>query len=215
MPELPAQPVVVTAGSDDPAAPVVVLLHGRGSDENGIVGLVPYLPAGPHYVAVRGPLALPDGGYAWFANRGIGRPLPDSLRATMDWFRTWLDPYAGGRPVAVVGFSGGGAFAGGLLLDDPSRWAGVAVLFATVPFDAGVPVTDGRLHGVPVLVEQGDDDVVIPPELQAATWEYLTARSGALVTTHRTPGGHGIDVGSADVLRLWLEALLAAPSASG
>jgi phospholipase/carboxylesterase len=211
--DLSAEPVVVAAGSDDPAAPVVVLLHGRGADETSIVQLVPYLAVGPHYVAVRAPLALPDGGFAWFANRGIGRPVAESLRETMDWFLAWLDGYAGSRPVTIVGFSGGGAFAGGLLLDDPQRWAGAAVLFATIPFDAGVPVVEARLHGVPVPVEQGDADLVIPPELQAATWEYLTGPSGALVTTHRTPGGHGIDAGSADVLRLWLEAVTTTPSA--
>jgi phospholipase/carboxylesterase len=36
----------------------------------------------------------------------------------MDWFRAWLDDAApGDRPVALVGFSGGAAFAGGLVLD--------------------------------------------------------------------------------------------------
>jgi phospholipase/carboxylesterase len=207
--DLPAEPIVVAAGSDSPEAPVVVLLHGRGADEASIAGLVPQLPAAPRYVAVRAPIALPDGGFAWFANRGIGRPVAQSLRETMDWFLGWLGPYAGDRPVTLVGFSGGGAFAGGLLLDDPGRWAGAAVLFATIPFDAAVPVTDDRLAGVPVLAMQGDADTVIPPELQAATWSYLTGRSGALITTHRTPGGHGIDAGSADVLSLWLTAVTA------
>ena len=48
----------------------------------------------------------------------------------MDWFRAWLDDVApAGRPVVLVGFSGGAAFAGGLVLDDPSRYAGAAVLY--------------------------------------------------------------------------------------
>ena len=45
---------------------------------------------------------------------------PTSLEATMRWFRGWLDAVApAGRPVVLVGFSGGAAFAGGLVLTDP------------------------------------------------------------------------------------------------
>ena len=36
------------------------------------------------------------------------------------------------------GFSGGAAFAGGLVLDDPARYAGAAILYGTLPFDAGL-----------------------------------------------------------------------------
>ncbi len=158
-------PVVATYGATDPTAPLVVLLHGRGSNEQDIIGLAEHLPEGPSYVAVRAPIAE-GGGFAWFANRGIGRPVAESLRETMDGFRGWLDGVApADRRVVLVGFSGGAAFAGGLVLDDPGRYAGAAILFGTLPFDAGVPVTPQRLAGVPLLVIQGDQDAVIPREL--------------------------------------------------
>ena len=66
-------PVVVTAGSVDPTAPLVVLLHGRGSDERAVIELARELPQSAGYAAVRGPIAEGPG-FAWFANRGIGRP---------------------------------------------------------------------------------------------------------------------------------------------
>lgn len=197
-------PVVAAAGSTDPAAPLVVLLHGRGSSEQDIVSLAQHLPAGPAYAAVRAPIAE-GGGYAWFANRGIGRPVAESLRETMDWFRRWLDEAApSGRPVVLVGFSGGAAFAGGLLLDDPGRFAGAAVLYGTVPFDAGVPTTAGRLAGVPVMVAQGDQDTVIPRELLDRTWSYVHGESGAEATGRRDPGGHGISAETLRALGEWL-----------
>src|SRR5262245_31608364 len=74
-------PTVVTRG--DAAAPLVVLLHGRGSRETDIIDLAEALPPELGYAAVRAPLAEGPG-FAWFANRGIGRPVPESLRATMD-----------------------------------------------------------------------------------------------------------------------------------
>jgi phospholipase/carboxylesterase len=198
--------VVATAGSSDPAAPLVVLLHGRGSHEREILTLAARLPEGPAYAAVRAPIAE-GGGFAWFANRGIGRPVADSLRATMDWFRGWLDETApAGRPVVLVGFSGGAAFAGGLLLADPSRFAGAAILYGTLPFDAGVPVTSGRLAGSHVLVAQGDADTVIPRELLDRTWAYLVEESAADVVTRRDPGGHGITAETLVALAAWVGA---------
>ncbi len=73
-----ADPVVAWRGSNDPNAPLVVLLHGRGSNEADIIGLADHLPAGAAYAAVRAPLAE-GGGYAWFVNRGIGRPVAESF----------------------------------------------------------------------------------------------------------------------------------------
>ena len=69
-------PVVATYGETDLTKPLVVLLHGRGSNEQEIIGLAEHLPAGPSYVAVRAPIAE-GGGYAWFVNRGIGRPVAE------------------------------------------------------------------------------------------------------------------------------------------
>ena len=198
-------PVVATTGSDDLDAPLVVLLHGRGADEASILGLAEYLPSGPQYAALRAPIGE-GGGYAWFANRGIGRPVEASLRATMDWFRAWLDDVApAGRPVVLVGFSGGAAFAGGLVLADPARYAGAAILYGTLPFDAGVPVTAGRLANLPMLVAQGDADHVIPRELLDRTWTYLLQESGAPTVAHRDPGGHGITHAALHRLADWVQ----------
>ena len=199
------EPVATYRGSTDPDAPLVVLLHGRGSDEQQIVTLADHLPQHLAYAAVRAPIAE-GGGYAWFANRGIGRPVASSLADTLAWFRGWLDAGHAGRDVLLVGFSGGAAFAGGLLLADPARWAGAAILLGTLPFDAGVPTDADRLAGVPVLVAQGDADTVIPRELLDRTWSYLHDTSGAALTAHRDPGGHGISAGTLAVLADWLTA---------
>jgi len=199
-----AGPVVAWAAPDDPARPLVVLLHGRGADEAGILGLADRLPVGPSYAAVRAPISE-GGGYAWFANRGIGRPVAESLAETMAWFRGWLDGVApAGRPVVLVGFSGGAAFVGGLVLHEPQRFAGAAILYGTLPFDAGVPVTPSRLAGVPVFVAQGEADTVIPRELLDRTWSYLLGDSGAPTYARRDPGGHGITPDTAAQLGGWI-----------
>ncbi len=209
-----AEPVVTRRGATDPNAPLVVLLHGRGSNEEDIIGLAEHLPAGAAYAAVRAPIAE-GGGYAWFANRGIGRPVAESLRNTMDWFRGWLGEAApAGRPVVLVGFSGGAAFAGGLLLDDPTRYTGAAVLYGTLPFDAGVPATANRLDGARVLVIHGDQDTVIPRELLDRTWSYLKGEAGSVTTAVRDAGGHGLSESALAELQEWLGTVLTDTGAS-
>ncbi len=197
-------PVVATSGSTDVDAPLVVLLHGRGSDERAMISLANHLPGSAAYAAVRAPIAE-GSGYAWFANRGVGRPVASSIDSTMAWFTRWLDSVAPvGRPVIVIGFSGGAAFAGGLILSDPSRYAGAAILHGTLPFDAGIPVDVGRLAHLPVFLAQGDQDVVIPAELLARTWTYLLGESGAPVSAFRDPGGHGISIDVVHALGEWI-----------
>jgi phospholipase/carboxylesterase len=122
----------------------------------------------------------------------------------MDWFTAWLDDFAPERPVHLIGFSGGAAFAGGLILDRPQRFAGAAILYGTMPFDAGLPADPDRLAGLAVFVGQGLDDEVIPRELLDLTWQYLTAGSGAMVRAVRMPGGHGISGPVLEELRAWL-----------
>jgi phospholipase/carboxylesterase len=210
-----ADPVVAHFGSADPTAPLVVLLHGRGSHEGEIISLAPHLPVGPAYAAVRAPLGE-GGGFAWFANRGIGRPVAESLAETMAWFRSWLDDVAPqGRPVLLVGFSGGAAFAGGLVLADPARYAGAAILHGTLPFDAGVPVVPSRLVNLSMFVAQGDTDRVIPRELLDRTWSYLLTESGAATEAHRDAGGHGITPATPHRLAGWVRSRLDFVAARG
>jgi hypothetical protein len=53
--------VVAWRGPPDPDAPLIVLLHGRGSNEADIIALADHLPAGPAYAAVR----CPPGAHVW------------------------------------------------------------------------------------------------------------------------------------------------------
>jgi len=199
-----AEPTVVWRGSTDPGAPLVVLMHGRGSNETEIIALADHLPKNLAYAAVRAPISEGHG-YAWFANRGIGRPIATSIADTMGWFRTWIDAVAPiGRTVLLVGFSGGAAFAGGLILDRPTRYTGAAILYGTLPFDADIPTTPGRLHGLPVLVAHGDADTVIPRDLLERTWAYLDSDAGSATTGIRDPGGHNLSMNVVAQLQNWL-----------
>ncbi len=195
-------PVIVEL--DRPGAPLVVLLHGRGSDANEIMQLAHHLPKSYAYVALRAPIAE-GGGFAWFQNRGIGRPVAESLVATMAWFTDWLSDYCdAARPIYLVGYSGGATFAGGLLLSKPTRFAGTAILHGTLPFNAGLATTPGQLTGTQIFHSSGRGDAVIPRSLLDRTWNYLTAESSATVVGYRDDAGHELTKATIDALTDWL-----------
>jgi phospholipase/carboxylesterase len=173
--------------------PLIVALHGRGADESSMSALSVHLPAGFTVAAPRAPISE-GGGYAWFANRGIGRPVEDSIKDSVSAVFAWLDGVRDQHShVFLLGFSGGTAMAGGLLLADPRRFDGVVLLSGTLPWDAGFDVSDGRLQGVPVFWANDDADPVIPRDLVERSETWLRTNSGAALTERHYPGlGHSV-----------------------
>lgn len=183
---------VMRWGSRDPEAPLIVLFQGCDAAERDTVTFARHLPRGAAYTSVGVSLAAP-------------REQPQGFTP----FRGWLDEHPASQvPVVLVGFGSGAAFAGGLLLTDPTRFAAAALLYGTLPFDAGVPVTRGRLAGVPVFVTHGVHDTVIPVELQRRTWDYLVRESGSPVWAQREPTGHELTAKTVSGLAGWIEARL-------
>lgn len=200
-------PVFSVAGSTDPAAPLVVLCHGIGEDETMFDHVVPHLPSEVAVVQMRGP--VPAGrGFNWF-QRERGRIVPDSIAEVTEWFETWIDGYAApGRPVVVMGFSAGSAFAGLLALRRPERYAGVGVLSGALPLSHFPEIAAaGRLTGVPLFLAVSAQDTIIREEYTRETWRYLTESSGAVVTTRVDPGEHEVTVETADAIGAWLRGL--------
>lgn len=195
--------------AERPGTALVVALHGRGADESSMIELSPYLPDQVTMAAPRAPIALDDG-YAWFANRGIGRPIEESIKATASAIFSWLDEVADDHShVIVLGFSGGTAMAGGLLFDQPERFAGAVLLSGTLPWDAGFDTTPGRLAGLPVFWSIDVDDAVIPRELVERSESWLREESGANVIEYRYPGiGHAITIDELGDVQSFIGALL-------
>jgi phospholipase/carboxylesterase len=107
-----------------------------------------------------------------------------------------------------VGFSAGAAFAGGVLLSDPDRYVGAALLCGTLPFDAGVATSLGRLVGKEVFLAHRLDDAMIPSELLDRAWSYLTADSRARAHAVRYEGGHAVSPAMLAELARWLTRVL-------
>jgi phospholipase/carboxylesterase len=190
------------------STPLLVLMHGRGADENDLIDLASELPRSFAYASVRAPFPLPEGGYAWYESREPGRPTASSLQSSVDLLRTWIDsPGAAGydrEHTYVLGFSQGTMTAAAWILDDPKRFAGAVLLSGAIALDTGT-ATQGRLTGLPVFTGHGTFDTVIPPERVMQTLAYLRERSGAELTERTYPIDHSISRREIADINTWLE----------
>ncbi len=175
------------------STPLVVFLHGRGADERDLLELAPALPRHYAFASIRAPLALPEGGYRWFEDRGVGRPIAASLNAARSLVRTVLDGKASRfQQTFLFGFSQGTMLAGALLLDDPKRYAGAVLLSGAIALDAEAQASMDRLAGLPIFTGHGSADRAIPPDLVTATLRYLRDKSGAELTERTYARDHAI-----------------------
>jgi phospholipase/carboxylesterase len=206
----------VVLWSDGPRAgrPLLVLLHGYGSDERDLFGLVPHLPDDFAIAAVRAPLAppWPSPGHSWYPIDGLdGRSAQPTTNAAARLV-AWLDAHTDAATIGLLGFSQGGAVALQALRLHPERFAFAVNLSGYA--------TPGPLAGDEALAElrppvfwgRGTLDDVIPAPLVAHTVEWLPAHSDLSGRVY--PGlGHSVSVDElADVrqfLDLQLDALAA------
>jgi phospholipase/carboxylesterase len=198
----------VEAGGEQ--APLLVLLHGYGSDERDLFALIPHLPAGFDIAAVRAPLAppWPAPGYSWYPIEGLDGRDPAAVTEAASGLIEWADTAAAGAPVGLLGFSQGGAVALQTLRLAPDRFA-FAVNLSGYVAPGGLP-GDAALaeRRPPVFWGRGTHDETIPAALVAHTVEWLpghTELSGRVYAGL----GHSVSAAELDDVRVFLERRLA------
>jgi len=196
---------------------LLVLHHGRGSDEQDLIGLAPVLDPEErlHVVAPRAPLELRGSpGYHWYLVPRVGYPDPDSFRAAYGqlaefhdelWQRTGIGP----ERTVLGGFSMGTvmSYALGLGGDRPAP-AGILALSGFIPTVEGwEPSLTGR-EATQVLIAHGRQDMVIPVTFARRAHELLE-RAGFTVDYRESDAAHNVDPGDVPRTTAWLARTLA------
>lgn len=178
------QPVIDTTavrrGPHREGAPLLVLLHGYGSDENDLFGLVPFLPEEFTVVALPAPLPAPwpMPGRSWYPIDELERRNPEPITAAAHAVLAWLDAEAGDAPfVVLLGFSQGASVALQTLRVAPERIRAAVNLSGyaapgEMPRDAEL-----RDRRPAVFWGRGTRDDVIPAALVDHTAQWLPDHS--------------------------------------
>lgn len=153
--------------------PLLLLLHGVGSDEHDLFALAPYLDARFLVVSARAPVALDYGGYGWFridfTPRGMVADVEqarESLGMLPGFVDELVETYgADAGRVYLLGFSQGAMMGLALTLTRPEIIAGLVAMSGRLPREAiEVEPDPEALKGKPVLVTHGLYDPVLPVE---------------------------------------------------
>lgn len=158
--------------------PLLVLLHGYGSDERDLFGLVPYLPERFVVAAVRAPLPppFPMPGYSWYPIEGLDGRDPSQITTAADELLRWLDGVAEEAPVGLLGFSQGAAVALQALRLRPLGIDFAVNLSGYVAPGALASDADLAAARPPVFWGRGSHDETIPLALVEHTVAWLPGR---------------------------------------
>ncbi len=210
-----ADAVLWSAPADERAGrPVLVLLHGYGSDERDLFALVPFLPEAFVVAAVRAPLSppFPTPGWSWYPIEGLDAPGADAVTTAARSLIAWIDAAVApaDTTIGLLGFSQGAAVALQALRLQPERFAFVVNLAGYV--DGGDLPTDELLAEVrpPVFWGRGARDEVIPAARVEHTIQWLPDH---VELSGRVYAGltHSVSQEELDDVRSFLEKQLAAP----
>jgi phospholipase/carboxylesterase len=197
-------------------AGLLVLHHGRGADEQDLLGLADVLDPERrlHVVTPRGPLQLPGWpGYHWYVVPRVGYPDPDTFHAAYDslaalhdglWERTGIGP----ERTVFGGFSMGSvmSYSLGLGPERPAP-AGIMALSGFIPTVEGWQPDLASRTDIRVFIAHGRSDPVMAIDFARRARELLEA-GGLPVSYHESDAGHHIDPAHVPAMVDWLRETL-------
>jgi phospholipase/carboxylesterase len=150
--------------------PALILLHGRGTDENDLLGLVPSLDPRLLIISVRAPYEFSYGGYTWFNLEEQGDVKVDEILSSREALILCLDDIQKKYPVDqkrlfLFGFSMGAMMSLTVSLSYPDRFKGVVAHSGLLLQDEKLLYRWNDLGGISFLIEHGTHDPVVPVEL--------------------------------------------------
>jgi phospholipase/carboxylesterase len=202
---------------------LLILHHGRGSDENDLLTLGDALDPTRrlHVVTPRAPLQLPGSpGYHWYRVPRVGYPDPESFEAARRqlgelhdelWQRTGLTP----ARTVLGGFSMGAvmSYVMGLSAERPAPAGIMAFSGFIATVEHWQPDLSGR-RDVRVFIAHGARDQVISVDFARAAAERMRD-AGLPVEYHESEAGHHIDPREIPAAGAWLQATLERPHGTG
>lgn len=216
------------AGSGPP--PMLLMLHGVGSNERDLLGLADELDARFYVLSLRGPVTFGPGSYGWFevrftpAGPQINPEQAENSRQNLvEFIQQAPDHYkTDAERVVLFGFSQGAIMSLTLALTRPDLLSGVvAISGRTLPelFEKQGPL-GGKLakreamSGLPILVGHGRQDNVLPIQYGRQT-DQIFSRLPFNLSYREYDMGHGIGPTCLEQARIWLSTLLTQSEGEG
>ncbi|MEN0053260.1 MAG: alpha/beta hydrolase-fold protein [Mucilaginibacter sp.] len=191
---------------------LLILLHGVGSNENGLFDMAELLPADMIIVSVRAPYTLRPNSYAWFdvqfsSGTSIINPeQAEKSRTVLNMFVNQLTErfQVNMQQIYIGGFSQGGIMAYSVGLTFPQKFAGIFSLSGRLLKEVRPLIkASDEINKLRVFIAHGTDDKVLSVNYALEARAYLQAL-GVNAEYHEYPIAHSIEQQELDDLNKWL-----------
>ena len=172
-----------------PSAPLFLVFHGTGGDENQFFDLAGQLVPGARVIAPRGDVSE-GGALRYFRRTAEGVYDMDDLRqrtAQMVAFVMARRAESAGAKVIGLGYSNGANILAAVQFAAPELFDATILMHPLIPFTP--PGVD--LAGKQVLITAGQRDPICPAPATQALADYFGAQ-GAQAALFWHPGGHEV-----------------------
>jgi len=188
--------------------PTILALHGRGSNEQDLIGLASHLPDSFLWISPRAPLVLGRNSYEWFRVKVIGSPDPEQVAAALETIHHFIDEILSAYPIDpsklfLLGFSQGSLLSMCYALEHPARLVGVVAQSGYIPSSVNLQINEADLRNKPFILTHGIQDTMIPIEWAHASRDRLQ-KLGVDLTYHEFQMGHNVSLDSLEVISTWL-----------
>jgi phospholipase/carboxylesterase len=189
--------------------PTLILLHGRGANEDDLLGLAEYLDDRLLIVSARAPFPFAlGGGFTWYEIEEVGIPEPKMFAESYRKLTQFVDDVSRGYPVdpskiILCGFSMGSVMSYAMALTRPELVAGVAANSGYIAEESDLKIQWNELKGKPFFISHGMYDPVIPVSFARRAKELLEPHHAA-ITYREYDMGHQIIEESLNDMMRWL-----------
>jgi phospholipase/carboxylesterase len=189
--------------------PTILALHGRGSNEQDLIGLASHLPEGLLWISPRAALTLGPNSHEWFRVKIIGRPDPEQVASALETIDHFIEEILTAYPIDpqklfLLGFSQGSLLAMCYALGHPSRVAGVIAQSGYIPSHVNLEINESEVKNKPFILTHGEQDTMIPVEWARISRDYLQ-KLGVDLAYYEFQMGHGVSMDSLEVISEWLK----------
>lgn len=193
-------------------APLILLLHGLGSNEKDLMAFAGQIPGKYLVIAPRAPITIREGSYAWFNVNYAGREksidtneVERSRRLLVEFIGQVKRKYrVDEKQVYLCGFSQGGIMSYGVGLTQPELLKGIGVLSGRMLPSFRQRVTAESLKRLKIFVAHGVSDQVISIKEARQALAYLKAQK-LTIDYREYEAGHYVSPGMLSDLLKWLE----------
>lgn len=194
--------------------PLVIFLHGFGSNEEDLFGIKDALPSTWTYLSARAPMPVDAQGFRWFTKTpgdGDYDGMTDDLQSSATLIKAFVAKatvkyHTQPDRVFLVGFSQGAIMSYEVALRDPELVRGIAALSGSVlPVLKAQLKPDERLGQLAIFIGHGTLDQALPYVSATRANEVLSGL-GLKPQFHTYPGmNHTISAAEVQDLKAWLE----------